>query len=140
MKRTIATAFYWFAAITIALGAYGHGFVGIRPVEAAVAASTLAPDVVRVIWIVWYFVSGCMLSFGILLFWAWPVLEAGSASRASAALIIGAFYTVTGVAAYLYSGRDPFWLLFVIQGVVVIGSTLVLRRPGPAGGVRPAGG
>jgi len=137
MKRTIAAGFYWFAAITITLGAYGHGFVGVQPVRAAIAASTLAPDVVRVIWIVWYFVSGCMVTFGILLFWAWPALQARSSSRSSAALIIGAFYAVTGIASYLYSGREPFWLLFVIQGVVVIGSTLVLRTPSSPGGLAP---
>ena len=129
MKRTIAGVLYWVAAITITLGAYGHGFVGIKPVRAAIVASSLAPDVVRVIWIVWFFVSGCMLSFGILLFWAWPALEAGASSRSSAALIVGAFYAITGIAAYLYSGGERFWLLFLTQGVVVIGSTLVLRRP-----------
>ena len=128
MNRTIAAAFYWFAAITITLGAYGHGFVGVKPVRAAIAASTLAPDVVRVIWIVWYFVSGCMASFGVLLFWAWRDLAAGTSSRSSAALVIGTLYTVTGIAAYLYSGHEPFWLLFLTQGVFVIGSTLVLRR------------
>ena len=129
MKRTIAAAFYWLAAITITLGAYGHGFQGIQPVRAAIAASALAPDIVRVIWIVWYFVSGCMVTFGILLFWAWPALEARSSSRSGAALIVGAFYSLTGIASYLFSGRDPFWLLFVTQGVIVIGATLVLRRP-----------
>jgi hypothetical protein len=130
MKRTIAVALYWLAAITITLGAYGHAFVGIKPIRAAIEASTLAPDVVRVIWIVWYFVSGCMLTFGILLFWTWPALEAGPSSRANVALLIGVFYAITGVVSYLYSGGEPFWLLFVTQGVVVIGSTLVLRRPG----------
>ena len=134
MKRTLAVALYWLAAITITLGAYGHGFVGVQPVRAAVAASALAPEIVRVIWIVWYFVSGSMLAFGIVLFWAWPALEAGSSSRSAVALIVGAFYGITGIASYLYSGREPFWLLFVTQGVIVIGSTLVLRgRPGSSG-------
>ena len=135
MKRTIAAVFYWLAAITITLGAYGHGFVGDQPIRAAIEASALAPDVVRVIWIVWYFVSGCMVTFGILLFWVWPALQARSSSRSSAALIIGAFYAVTGIASYLYSGREPFWLLFVTQGVAVIGSTLVLQRPSRAEGL-----
>ena len=71
-----------------------------------------------------------MVTFGILLFWAWPALKAGPSSRSSAALMIGVFYAVFGIASYLYSGREPFWLLFVTQGVVVIGSTFVLRRPG----------
>ena len=127
MKRTFAAALYWLAAITIALGAYGHGFVGVKPVRAAISSVALDHDTEHVIWIVWYFVSGCMLVFGLLLFWAWPRLEPGAASRCSAALIIGVLYPITGVASYLYSGGEPFWLLFVTQGLVVIGSTLVLR-------------
>ncbi|HVH20665.1 MAG TPA: hypothetical protein VNF72_20415 [Myxococcota bacterium] len=128
MTRTASVACYWLAAITIALGAYGHGFVGVRPVRAAIAASTLAPEIVRVLWMVWYFVSGCMLAFGLLLFWAWPALKAGSSSRSAVPFLIGTLYAITGIASYLYSGGDPFWLLFLAQGVLVIGSTLVLGR------------
>jgi hypothetical protein len=127
--RAVAAALYWIVAITITLGAYGHGFLGIKPVETAIAASTLAPDIARVIWIVWYDVSGSMLTFGALLFWAWPSVRAGTSSRSGVPLIIGAFNAITGIAAYLYSGREPFWLLFVTQGVILIGSTLVLRGP-----------
>lgn len=126
--RTIAAAFYWIAAITIALGAFGHGFLGIKPVEAAIAATTLPPDIVRVIWIVWYFVSGCMVIFGGLLFWAWAAIRIGSSSRSAIAFIVGGFYAVTGIACYVYTRADPFWLLFLIQGAIVIGSTLVLHR------------
>ena len=125
--RIIATVLYWLAAVTIALGAFGHGFLGIKPVEAAVAASTLPADIVGVIWIVWYFVSGTMVVCGAILFWAWPAIKSGSTTRSGAAFIIGIFYTVTGIACYLYSGREPFWLLFLFQGATVIGTTLVLR-------------
>jgi hypothetical protein len=135
LLRAVAAALYWIVAITITLGAYGHGFLGIKPVQAAIAATTLAPDIVRVIWIVWYDVSGSMLTFGALLFWAWPSLKTGTSSRVP--LIIGAFYAVTGIVAYLYSGREPFWLLFVTQGVILIGSTLVLRGPQRAATARP---
>ena len=128
MIRTLATALYWLAAITISLGAVGHGFLGVKPVAAAVAASTLPADIVGVIWIVWYFVSGCMVTFGALLFWAWPGLKPGSPSRAAVPVIIGVFHVVTGIASYVYSGYEPFWLLFVTQGVIVVGSTLVLGR------------
>jgi hypothetical protein len=126
--RTLAAAFYWIAAVTITLGAYGHGFLGIKPVEAAITATMLPPDIVRVIWIVWYFVSGCMVTFGALLFWVWPAIKIGSSSRSAVALIVGVFYTVTGISCFVYSGRDPFWLLFLVQGVIVIGSTLFLGR------------
>jgi len=128
MPRALAVALYWLAAITIALGAYGHGFVGVVPIREAVAASNLDAHAVRVIWIVWYFVSGAMLAFGLLLFWVWAELRSGSARRSGAALVVGAFYLLFGAAAYVYSGREPFWLLFVIQGLIVIASTLALGR------------
>jgi len=135
--RAVAGALYWIVAITITLGAYGHGFLGVKPVQAAIAATTLAPDIERVIWIVWYDVSGSMLTFGALLFWAWPSVKTGTSSRSGVPLIIGAFYAVTGIVAYLYSGREPFWLLFVTQGVILIGSTLVLRGPQRSSTGRP---
>ena len=127
--KIVITALYWLAAVTIALGAFGHGFLGVKPVEAAVAASNLPADIAAVIWIVWYFVSGAMVVCGAILFWAWPAIKSGSPSRSGAALIVGGFYTVTGITCYLYSGREPFWLLFLFQGLIVIVTTLILRNP-----------
>lgn len=119
---------YWLAAITITLGAYGHGFLGIKGVEGPIGAATLPHDVVGVIWIVWYFVSGSMLVFGVLLIWAWPALTRGPGSRSSVAFVIGGFYAITGVACYVYSGREPFWLLFLFQGIFVVTSTIMLQQ------------
>jgi hypothetical protein len=127
LTRQIAAALYWLAAITIAWGAYGHGFIGVRPTRAALASVTLDPHTIHVIWIVWYFVSGAMLVCGLLLFWAWPGLRPGVPSRSAVALIIGAFYAITGLSCFVYSGGERFWLLFLAQGVLVLGSTLVLR-------------
>ena len=125
--RRVAAAAYWLAAITIALGAFGHGFVGIVPIRKAFGVLALPDDVTRVLWIVWYFVSACMLFFGALLAWAWPRLEAGASSRSGAALATGVLYVVTGISSFLYARGDPFWLLFVAQGALVLGSTFVLR-------------
>ena len=130
--RTIASTVYWIAAIVIGLGAFGHGLGGVRPVAAAIADSTLPADIVRVLWIVWYGASLNMITYAALLFWAWPSIRTGVASRSAVALIIGANYLLTGVASYFYSGLKPFWLLFVVLGAMVIGSTLALRTRPPA--------
>jgi hypothetical protein len=129
MLRPLASILYWFAAVVITLGAFGHGFVGVLPISEAIETSTLPPDVTQPIWIVWYWVSGSMITYGLLLFWAWPALKNGSSSRSVPVLIVGAFYLLAGVAAYMYSGRDPFWLMFVVLGVLAIGTTLVLGAP-----------
>ena len=39
---------------------------------------------------------------------------------------IGAFYILFGAAAFVYA-RDPFWLFFLLQGVMLLGATLGLR-------------
>jgi hypothetical protein len=54
-------------------------------------------------------------------------IRTGSSGRSGAVLIVGGFYAVPGIACYLYSGRQPFWVLFLFQGVIVIGTTLILR-------------
>jgi hypothetical protein len=40
----------------------------VKPVRAAITAAALDSHTDHVIWIVWYFVSCCMLVFGLLLF------------------------------------------------------------------------
>jgi len=47
LQRTIAAALYWLAAVTIALGAYGHGFVGVVP---RARRSRLCPSIPRACW------------------------------------------------------------------------------------------
>jgi hypothetical protein len=128
MTRTLAAVAYWFSAVTITLGSIGHGFVGVKPVRAALDAVTLPPDIMRVLWIVWYWASGTMVMFGLLLFWAWPALKAGSSSRSAPPLIIGVSYVIVGIVSFLYTERDPFWLLFLTQGVLLLGSTSVFTR------------
>jgi hypothetical protein len=128
MTRTLAAVAYWLSAVTITLGSIGHGFFGVKPVRTALDAVTLPPEIMRVLWIVWYWVSGTMVIFGLLLFWAWPALKAGSSSRSAPPLIIGVSYMITGIVCFLYTNRDPFWLVFLTQGVVILGSMWVFTQ------------
>jgi len=129
MKRTIASILYWLAAVVITLGSLGHGFVGVIPIRDAIVASPLGPDVTRPLWIVWYGTSLSMITYGLLLFWAWPALRAGSSSRSVPAYIVGGFYLLVGIGAYVYSQLDPFWLMFIVLGVLAIGTTAILGAP-----------
>jgi len=127
--RAVCSILYWLAAIVITLGSLGHGFLGVIPVRDAIQASTLPPDVTRTLWIVWYGTSLSMITYGLILFWAWPALRAGSSSRSAPAFIVGAFYLILGVGAYSYSGRDPFWIMFIVLGVLAISTTWILGTP-----------
>jgi hypothetical protein len=67
-----------------------------------------------------------MLVFGVLSLWAWFAARRGRAVTVVPASI-GAFYILFGAAAFVYA-RDPFWLFFLLQGVMLLGATLGLRR------------
>jgi hypothetical protein len=125
MKAKLLTAIYWTMGLLIGLGAFGHGFGGVRPVRAALAAVTLPVDIREVIWIVWYFVSGCMLLCGGLILWAWFAARR-SPDVLLVPLVIALFWMVTGVASYAYQHK-PFWLLFLVEGALLLVATLGLR-------------
>jgi hypothetical protein len=44
MKTKMLTALYWVMGLMIGLGAFGHGFMGVKPVRAALAAVALPGD------------------------------------------------------------------------------------------------
>jgi hypothetical protein len=56
MKRKVSSLLFLLTAISIALGAFGHGSQWRKHVRAAVAG--LAPDTISLLALVWYWVSG----------------------------------------------------------------------------------
>jgi len=126
MRANLLIATYWTMGLLIGLGAFGHGFLGVQPVRAALASVSLPADIREVIWIVWYFVSGCMLLCGGLVLWAW------FAARRNPDLLlvpiaIALFWISVGVASYTYQ-HNPFWLLFLTEGALLLAATLALRE------------
>ncbi len=130
--HTVYSVLYWLSAVTIGLGAFGHGIPAARRLATALSTASLDPHMTGVVWVVWYFVSGCMLVFGGLALWAWFAARGGATGPLVVPLVIGIFYAMVGVVSYL-ARRDPFWLLFLVQGVVLVGATLGLRGAGPTG-------
>jgi hypothetical protein len=127
VKRQVYSVIYWIAGLVIALGAFGHGIGGARNVRAAFAASTLDPHVESIIWVVWYWVSGTMLLFGALALWAWFAARRGSREVLVVPIVIALFYMITGAVTTAIE-RDAFWLLFLFEGVLLLVSTVGLKR------------
>jgi hypothetical protein len=124
--RTTSSYLFLIVAVLIGLGAFGHGH-SVHKVHAAIDQFAIDPAIVETLYVVWYFVSGTMLVFGALLVWVWLRVRAGDANSLFPAFLIGAFYVVVGVCALVYRHGDRFWLVFIILGVLLLGSSLVLR-------------
>jgi hypothetical protein len=124
VTRKLLSALFLLTAISVGLGAFGHGSQWSRHV--APALTGLDTHLLELLKLVWYWVSGAMFTLGALLVWAWWRMERGEMDLAFVPWMVGAFYLVEGVYGAVYLGI--FFLLFVVQAVLLWGTTLALRR------------
>jgi hypothetical protein len=120
MTRRIASIIYLLLGVVIALGAYGHGFKGRIGLDTELAKFTIAENVYTMIYVVWYFVSGSMLLFGVTIMMSWARLRRGDRSLVPTVHLIGVLYTATGIGGYMYRHRDPFMVFFLVLGVLLL--------------------
>ena len=131
MLTRLASAIFLLDSLVIGLGAFGHGLQAPH-LHAAIDPFPIEPSLHSMLFVVWYFVSGCMFAFGVLLVWAWLRLRNGDASRLFAAVIIGALYVGIGAFGLVYRHGDPFMAFFLILGVL-----LLVSGYGLVAGARP---
>jgi hypothetical protein len=126
MLRNVSSCVFLIVSAIIGLGAFGHGY-SVHKVHEAIDRFPIDPGMSKTIYIVWYFVSGAMLAFGLILVRIWFRIRVGDTSSLSVAFLIGALYFIFGICASLYRRDDHFWVLFIILGALLLGSALVLR-------------
>jgi hypothetical protein len=135
MVRKVASVVFLIDSLIIGLGAFGHGSQAAH-VHAAIDRFPIEPDLHSMIYVVWYFVSGCMLTFGALLIWVWMRLRTGDRERLAVAILIGILYVGIGVFGLVYRSGDPFMGFFVALGGVLLTSGFAAARP-PRSGITP---
>jgi hypothetical protein len=138
MKYKLASVIFLLTAVSIGLGAFGHGHQWAKHVLPALGNAD--PGLVRLLALVWYWVSGAMFVFGALLVWSWWRITQGVRALLVVPWTVGVFYFVEGIYGAL--GLGSFFLLFVVQAVLLWGSAWVLGRfaasPGRAADASPA--
>ena len=125
MTRKLLSALFRWTASSVGLGAFGHGSQWSWHV--APALKGLDAQVVELLKLVWYWVSGAMFTLGALLVWTWWRMRRGETNLAFVPWMVGAFYFVEGVYGAMYLGT--FFLLFLVQALLLWGTTLALRVP-----------
>jgi len=127
MLKNIASTTFLLNSFVIGLGAFGHG-TAVRDVHAAIDHFPIDPDMHSMLYVVWYFVSGCMFVFGLTLGWVWLRLRAGDRRAAVAAALIGLLYVGIGIFGLIRREGDPFMAFFVSLGAIDLASLYVLTR------------
>jgi hypothetical protein len=130
MLRKIASVVFLLDSVLIGLGAFGHGSQP-RHVQ-AIDQFPIEADIHSMIYVVWYFLGGCMLTFGVTLVWVWHRVRIGDARPIVVAALIGVLYVGIGGFGLLYRHGDPFMALFVMLGAVLLACGAILVRSGHA--------
>lgn len=124
MLRKLASAIFLLTACVIGLGALGHASQWGKHVYAAV--SGVDPQVFGLLKLIWYWVSGAMLVFGLLLIWIWWRIRQGDKNLFFIPWAVGAFYLAEGVYGTLYLGAC--YAVFIALAVLLCASAWVLQR------------
>src|ERR1700728_2851317 len=131
MKQRIFSFVFLVTSIVIGLGAFGHAGQWWKVVYPVLGNRVSDPRMLNMLLAVWLFVSGSMLSFGLVLIWTWLQIRKGDRGVAVIPIGIAVFYFIFGVLSWIYVGR--FFALFVVLGTLLFISTLVLNAHRSAG-------
>jgi hypothetical protein len=124
--KSVSWFVFLIVGIIIGLGAFGHGYE-VHQVHEAIDQFPIDAKIHESLYMVWHFVSGCMLTFGMTIVWIAIRLRAGDRSSLFVAVLIGTLYFVFGVLAFVYRHGDPFALLFVGLGALLVATSAVLQ-------------
>ncbi|MGA6954397.1 MAG: hypothetical protein WBY73_04765, partial [Candidatus Acidiferrales bacterium] len=124
--RKLFSWLFLITGIVIGLGSIGHT-LAVSHVHAALDKFPVDPNVSTMIYVVWYFVSACMLLFGLTLVWVWLRLRAGDTKPLFVAVLIGLFNLANGIGGMIYRHGDPFFWFFIVLGGLLLISSYVLR-------------
>lgn len=131
MLKTVSSYVMLLDGILIGLGAFGHGHAVAR-VHAALDPFPIDHDVSTMLYVVWYFVSGCMLVFGTAIVWTWHRLRKDATSSIFVASLIGVLYVAVGIGGMIYRHGDPFMGMFIVLGGLLLASVRQLRTSSSA--------
>ena len=131
MKQKIFSFVFLLTSIVLGLGAFGHAAQWWQVVYPVLGSRVSDPRMLNMLLAVWLFVSGSMLSFGLVLIWTWLRIRKGDGGVVVIPIGIAVFYFIFGVLSWIYVGR--FFALFVVLSTLLFISTLVLNLHRTAG-------
>jgi hypothetical protein len=123
MTRKIFSALFLIVSLIVGLGAFGHGHQWSSHVSGRL--DSVDPNIVSLLEVIWLWVSGTMLTFGVLLVWCWMRLRRGDASLVVIPWVAGGFYILAGIWGAVTAG--PFFWLFPVLGALLWLCTWMLR-------------
>lgn len=118
-KRTFCANTTLAAGIFIFLGGIAHTALGVPDLRAAIERGDVASQVAGGMLIVWTFAGLAMDVLGILVILFSAEVRKGLRAGWVKGMIVGAFFLLFGLSAYVYSYPNPHFLSFAAVGVLL---------------------
>ena len=96
-----------------------HSLMGWPALHAALVAADTPPDLVAGLRIGWHFGGAMILTLGLVTLWSFAERLRGRAVSLRALQAFAAAYALFGVYALLTGDLNPFFLIFVVPGVLL---------------------
>ena len=110
-----------FVAGAILIASSGaHAFLGWPAIRLLLKRANVPNDLLGGVMVVWQFGGVAMLTFGCIVLWLFTQLINGRSMSLRPALLIGLAYVAFGVWALAIGGLSPFFLLFIIPGLLLV--------------------
>jgi len=123
MLSKLASVVFLLTSVLIGIGSLGHAHQWGPLVH---SLGGVRPEIVELLKLVWFWVSGTMAVFGVLLVWTWWHIRSGNRALYLIPWLISGFYFVGGVWGVRYVGA--FFSLFIVLSATLCATTWVLYR------------
>lgn len=108
------------AAVLMLASSAAHSLLGWPQLRAALGTAHAPPDLVQGLAIGWHFGGATMVTLGVMLAWLFIDRLRGRATSRRPAAFVAALYLVFGAWALAVSDMDPFFLVFVVPGLLLL--------------------
>jgi hypothetical protein len=116
------------AGAFLILSSGAHSFLGWKGLRAQLAAAQVPADLVQGLMLGWQFGGVAMLAFGLIVVATFAKGLRGEAVSMLPPAVIGAAYLAFGLGALLAIELNPFFLVFILPGVLLVGAATGRRK------------
>jgi hypothetical protein len=115
------------AGALMAVSSAAHSLLGWKALSGALTAAQAPADLIQALELGWHFGGIAMLAFGCIVVAVFWRRRKGVPVSLMPAIVIGTTYVVFGLGAFVASGYDPFFMIFVVPGLFVLIASLPRR-------------
>lgn len=117
-----------FAGALLVASSVAHSFLGWKQLSSEIAKTNAPKDLVSGLAIGWEFGGLTMLVFGVIVMAEFMALYQRGTGLLRSSFMIGLAYVLFGAVAMVLTGGNPFFIVFIVPGVLLVGAAWPSRR------------